>query len=350
MLSRLLSFTLWGRIITGAHVTASMETYIFGPNAVEETLDTPSVVDAVEDAFAAYHRGDAEMPPKSYLDLPQYNGDFRSMPAYVGGDGDGAAVKWVNSHPDNPDRHGLPSVMGVVVYSDPETAFPLAVIDGTTLTRYRTGAVAGVATRYLAREDATSFGIVGAGAQAYAQVEAVTAVRGIERVVVSDVDDDAVDRFVDEHADASFEVVGGTTEEAAGCDTVSTLTPSREPVVQREWVKDGAHINAMGADAEGKQELDPALVHDARVVVDDWDQCSHSGEINKPVAAGEFLEDDVYATLGAVVSGDAPERDEDDITVFDSTGLAIQDVATARLVNHRGRDRDVGEPFELVRT
>ena len=327
-----------------------METYLFGPDEVEETLDMPSVVDAVEDAFAAYHRGDAQMPPKSYIDLPQYNGDFRSMPAYVGGDDDGAAVKWVNSHPDNPDEHGFPSVMGVVVYSDPETAFPLAVIDGTTLTRYRTGAAAGVATRYLAREDAATFGVIGAGAQAYAQVEAVSHVRDVERVVVADVDDEAVERFAEDHADASFDVVGGTTEEAAGCDVVSTLTPSREPIVRRDWVNDGAHINAMGADAAGKQELDGALVKNADVVVDDWGQCSHSGEINTLVSRGEFGEEDVYATLGEVVAGEAPSRDGDDITVFDSTGLAIQDVAAARLVNDRGRDHGVGTPFELVGT
>jgi alanine dehydrogenase len=327
-----------------------METYLFGPDDVENTLDVQSVIEAVEGAFGAYHRGDAQMPAKSYIDLPQYNGDFRSMPAYVGGDDDGAAVKWVNSHPDNPDENSLPSVMGVVVYSDPETAFPLAVIDGTTLTRYRTGAAAGVATRRLAREDATTFGVIGAGAQAYTQVEAVTGVRDIERVVVSDVDDEAVERFVEDHDDAPFEVVGGTAEEAAGCDIISTLTPSREPVVRREWVRDGAHVNAMGADAAGKQELDAQTVLDARVVVDDWDQCSHSGEINTVVSRGEFGEGDVYATLGEVVSGDPPERNEDDVTVFDSTGLAIQDVAAARLVNERGRERDVGTPFDLVGT
>ena len=333
-----------------------METYLFGPDDVEDLLDTPSVVEAVEEAFGLYHSGDAKMPPKSYIDLPQYNGDFRAMPAYVGGEGDtadgedGASIKWVNSHPDNPDKHDLPSVMGVVVYSDPETAFPLAVMDGTTLTRYRTGGAAGTATRYLAPSNARTFGIVGAGAQAYTQVEAIAHVMNLERVVVSDIDEEAVERFVADHADAPFEVVAGSTREAAGCDVVSTLTPSREPILRREWVKDGAHINAMGADAEGKQELDTTLVHDAHVVVDDWAQCSHSGEINTVVSRGEFDEDDVYATLGEVVTGEAPEREDGDITVFDSTGLAIQDVAAARLVNSRGRERDEGTPFELVGT
>lgn len=330
-----------------------METYLFGPDDVDTLLDIPSVVEAVEQAFVSYHHDVAKMPPKSYIDLPQYNGDFRAMPAYVG-EGDakdgGASIKWVNSHPDNPDEHGLPSVMGVVVYSDPESAFPLAVMDGTTLTRYRTGGVTGVATRHLASSDARTFGVVGAGAQAYAQVKAVEHVIDLERVVVSDVDKEAVERFVADHADAPYEVVGGSTREAAGCDVISTLTPSREPVVEREWVNAGAHINAMGADAEGKQELNPAILRDGRVVVDDMKQCVHSGEINVPIAEGDFSEDDVYATLGGVVAGETSLPGDDEITVFDSTGLAIQDVAAARIVNERGREKGVGTPFELVGT
>jgi Predicted ornithine cyclodeaminase, mu-crystallin homolog len=333
-----------------------METYLFGPDGVDTLLDIPSVIEAVEQAFVSYHHDVAKMPPKSYIDLPQYNGDFRAMPAYVAeGDSeedrdDGACIKWVNSHPDNPDENGLPSVMGVVVYSDPETAFPLAVMDGTTLTRYRTGAAAGVATRHLAASDARTFGVVGAGAQAYAQVKAVEHVIDLERVVVADVDEEAVERFVGDHSDAPYEVVGGPTREAAGCDVVSTLTPSREPVVEREWVKDGAHINAMGADAEGKQELDPGVLRDARVVVDDIEQCAHSGEINVPISKGEFGEGDVYTTLGGVITGETSLPSDDDITVFDSTGLAIQDVAAARIVNERGRKKGVGKPFELVGT
>ncbi|MDY6780701.1 MAG: ornithine cyclodeaminase family protein, partial [Halobacteria archaeon] len=160
-----------------------METLLFDPEDVEKSLDVSSAIDAVEDAFEAHATGGSVMPPKSYIDLPEHNGDFRAMPAYVD---DSAGLKWVNSHPDNPEEHDLPSVMGVMVYSDPETAYPLAIIDGTSLTRYRTGAAAGVATRYLAHPDSESFGILGAGAQAHTQVDAVTSLSevGIERVVV----------------------------------------------------------------------------------------------------------------------------------------------------------------------
>lgn len=125
-------------------------TRILSESCVRRIGDMPEIIDAVEGAFRAYERGDAVMPPKSYIDIDEVDGDFRSMPPKVG---EGAGVKWINVHPDNPDRFGLPTVMGLVVYSDPVPAYPLAVIDGTELTRLRTGAAAGVATRHLARDD-----------------------------------------------------------------------------------------------------------------------------------------------------------------------------------------------------
>lgn len=325
-----------------------METLLLGPDEVAACLDLDEAIDAVATAFAAHHRGETVMPAKSYIDLPDTDGDFRAMPAYVD---DGAGLKWVNSHPDNPDEHGLPTVMGVMIYSDPATAFPLAVIDGTTLTRLRTGAAAGVATETLAREDAATVGLVGAGAQAHTQLDAVARVRDIEHVVVADLSEEALDRFVAREQDRDVTVERGTAEEAAGCDVVSTTTPSREPVVERDWLRDGAHVNAMGADAAGKQELAPAILRDAVVAIDDWEQCRHSGEINVPLAAGAIEEDDVDAELGAVVAGEAPgRRDTDDVTVFDSTGLAIQDVAAARVCYERASDEDEGRAVELVDT
>ena len=195
-----------------------MQTLLLDPDAVERAAEMESVVAAVEDAFAADARGDTQMPAKSYIDLPQYNGDFRSMPVYLdAGDWEAAAVKWVNVHPDNPEDHDLPTVMGTVVYSDPETAFPLALLDGTTITHKRTGAAAAVATDYLAAEDARTMGIVGAGVQSYTQLKAVAAVRPVEEVVVADRDEDAVAEFVDAFSDR-FDVRGGSIDEAAQCD------------------------------------------------------------------------------------------------------------------------------------
>ncbi|WP_247730468.1 ornithine cyclodeaminase family protein [Halovivax limisalsi] len=326
-----------------------MHTLLLSDEDVDTYADMPSVIDALEAAFAAYQHGTAQMPAKSYVDLPQYNGDFRSMPAYLATDEwDAAGLKWVNVHPDNPDDHDLPTVMGTMIYSDPETAYPLAIMDGTELTMKRTGAAAAVATDHLAVADATSLGIVGAGVQAYTQLEAISEVRPIEEVVVSDLDDERVERFVETFADR-FDVRGGSISEAGHCDVLSTVTPVEEPIVGPDDVGERTHVNAMGADAEGKHELADDLLLGATIVIDDHEQCTHSGEINVPYHAGTLTDDDIYGEIGEIVVGDRAGRTADTgVTVFDSTGLAIQDVAAAHVVYEEASDREGGSPFDLV--
>jgi len=326
-----------------------METLILDSDDVTESTQITEVIDAVEGAFGAYARGDIQMPAKSYIDLPQYNGDFRSMPAYIEAeDWDAAAVKWVNVHPDNPDTEGLPTVMGTIIYSDPETGFPLALLDGTDLTRLRTGAAAAVATRYLAREDATSLGLVGAGIQSHSQLEAVSQVRDIETVVLSDLDEEAIREFEELYGD-EFDIEEGSPNEAARCDVVSTTTPVREPIVSE--VGEDTHINAMGADAEGKHEIADEVLMNAKLVIDDYEQCTHSGEINVPWHNGVLDDDDLHGELGDVVTGKIDGRtDADGVTIFDSTGLAIQDVAAAHVVYEDAVANDVGTEFPLVGT
>ena len=328
-----------------------MQTLLLTSEDVEANAPMADVIAAVEAAFAAYARGDAQMPAKSYIDLPQYNGDFRSMPAYLAAaDWEAAALKWVNVHPDNPEDHDLPTVMGTVIYSDPETAFPLAVMDGTRLTRKRTGAAAAVATDHLAIADATSLGIVGAGVQSYAQLEAIAAVRPIKEVVVSDVDEDAIAAFVERFGDR-FDVRGGSIAEAGHCDVLSTVTPVREPIVSRADLADHTHVNAMGADAAGKQELADEVLLAAAVIIDDYEQCTHSGEINVPWSTGVLTDADLHGELGDLVIG-ALENDDirEGITVFDSTGLAIQDVAAAHVVYEHAAEHENGTPMDLVGT
>jgi len=326
-----------------------METLLLGPEAVDEHTPLAAVIDAIEAAFAAYARDDVVMPAKSYVDLPQYNGDFRSMPAYVAAEEwDAAAVKWVNVHTDNPTEYELPTVLGTLIYSDPRNAFPLAVMDGTHLTRKRTGAAAAVATDHLAVPDASSMGLVGAGVQSYTQLEAISLVRDIETVVVADQDAEAVQAFVDRFDDR-FDVRGGSIEEATACDVCSTVTPVEEPIVQS--IGEHTHLNAMGADAAGKHEIDDDVLRAATIVIDDYEQCTHSGEINVPWSEGVLTDDDLHGELGDVVVGDRPGRDGiEGPTVFDSTGLAIQDVACAHVAYESASSAGAGTGFELVGT
>lgn len=309
---------------------------------VASLLTMDVAVEAVEGAFAAHARGEALMPPKVYLSLPQHGGDFRAMPSFMAG---AAGVKWVNSHPDNPKKHGLPSVMGTYILSDPETAVPLAILDGTWLTAMRTGAAAGVASKHLSRGAPKRIGFVGCGVQARVLHAAHASVFGATtfEALCADVLPEAATRFAEE--------IGGvavTTAEASRADIVCVATPGRGPVVRNEDLRPGTHVNAMGADAPGKQEIDPKVLGHARVFIDDWEQATHSGEVNVPLHEGFFERSSIAGTLGEVVIGAVKGRFKDEITLFDSTGLAVQDLAVARRVHALAKERGVGLEVSLV--
>ena len=311
-----------------------MDTLILTQSDIAALITMRVVVDAVEKAFAAYGRGEALMPAKVYLSLEQHDGDFRAMPAYLDGS---AGVKWVNSHPRNPQRHGLPAVMGMYILSDPATAFPLAVMDATLLTALRTGAAAAVASKHLAVSAPRTLGFIGCGVQSRHLLDA-------HRVLYSDIELRMADANTEAAAAFAAEA-GGTVssiEDAAACDIVCTTTPVRTPIVLREWVSAGTHINAMGADGPGKQELDPEILRAAKLVIDDEHQAFGSGEVNVPLASGAITADDIYGTLGDIVAGTKLGRTGDEITVFDSTGLAIQDLAVARVIYDLARASGAG--------
>lgn len=317
-----------------------MKTLILTREDVRSILTMERAIPAVEAAFAAHGRGEAVMPPKLYLPLEKHRGDFRAMPSYLDGS---AGVKWVNMHPENPARHGLPAVIGVYILSDPETAAPLAVMDGTLLTSFRTGAAAAVASKHLAIRSPATVGFVGCGVQARALLEAHRHIYGPFRALMYDAAPEASARFAKEK--------GGfvaTADQAGSCDIVCTSTPARAPVVFRAYVGISTHINAMGADAPGKQELDPRILGEATVVVDDPAQAAESGEVNVPLHQGIYRREQIYGTLGEIVAGMRKGRTGTEITVFDSTGLAIQDLALARMAYDEARARGLGTEIELV--
>jgi ornithine cyclodeaminase/alanine dehydrogenase len=235
-------------------------------------------------------------------------------------------------------------VLALYILSDAETAAPLAVMDGTLLTAIRTGAAAAVASKHLAADRPShTIGFIGCGVQARFLFEAHRAVFGSFEALAYDRSAKAAAKFAAE--------VGGKSaplETVGGCDIVCTATPSRVPVVLRAFVRPRAHINALGADAPGKQELDPAILADAKVIIDDWEQATESGEVNVPLHAGTYRRDKIHGTLGEVLAGKKSGRDGDEITVFDSTGLAIQDLALARYVYAAAKERKLGTAIELI--
>jgi alanine dehydrogenase len=318
-----------------------MPTLLLDRNSIKNLIRISDVINVVEEAFRMCGEGRGKMPAKTYLSLE--HGDFRAMPAALPGS---AGVKWVNVHPKNPSR-GLPSIMAILVYNDPETGYPLAVMDATEITAYRTGAAAAIASKYLARHDSHTIGIIGAGFQAHTQILAHAELFNPITINVFDVSKAAVDRLT--QSLSQFPIRNCSIQEAVASDIVCTLTPSQSPIIRKEWIKPGTHINAVGADAPGKQELDPSIIKESIVVVDDIKQASGSGEINVLVQKGMYSVSEVYGTLAEVVAGKKKGRaHNNDVTVFDSTGIAVEDIAVAKLLFEKAQQRGGYPSIDLV--
>jgi ornithine cyclodeaminase/alanine dehydrogenase-like protein (mu-crystallin family) len=295
---------------------------VFDHDAVLQAISPAEAIERVRDAFVRHHDGEWVMPSKVYLDAPDGPGDFRAMPARGGGL---AILKWVTSFPGNA-ANGLPVVMGLVCVSDAADGRPLALIDARAVTALRTGAVAAVAAQELAREDAATVGIVGCGLHGAWAARCLAAAE-YGPGVCFDVDPDTAGALAGE---LGWEA--GALEDALACDIVTCVTPGHEPVVTEAALRPGAHFNMLGADGPGKAEAEPSAVARCRLFCDEWAQASHGGELTPAVEAGLVTRDDV-TQLGAVMTGAEPGRESrDETTLFDSTGLAIQDLAIAHAV------------------
>ena len=295
---------------------------VFDHDAVLAAVSPADAIARTREAFLRHRAGDWVMPSKVYLESPPY-GDFRAMPAR----GDGLAMlKWISSFPGNPER-GLPTVMGVVVLSDAQTSAPLALLDARSVTALRTGAVAAVAARALAVEDAVSCGIVGCGLHGAWAARCLVA-EGYGGGICHDPRAEVAEALAAELGDGWR---AGSLEEALGCDIVTCVTPGAEPVVGVDDLRPGLHLNMLGADGPGKAEATIDAVAACDLYCDEWAQASHGGELTGAVEAGRATREDV-TDLGAVLTGEAPRPSGDRPTLFDSTGLAIQDLAIAAAV------------------
>ena len=290
----------------------------FNGENVRAAVSPERALDAVRDAFVAYARGEWTMPPKVYV--PAYpEGDFRAMPALGAGH---ALLKWVTSFPGNPAQ-GLPTVTGLVLLSDASNGMLKAVLDAGAVTALRTGAAAVLAAETLGRSDAETAAVIGAGVNGEAAARTFVA-RG-RRVELWDIDRTRAEEVAER---VGAEVAGGR-EEALAADLLVTVTPGRQVVLDEGSLLRGQHASLMGADGPGKAEIAVAELERVQVFCDDWEQASHNGDLVHAVEAGVLARDDV-SQLGDVLIGTAEGRkSDDDITVFDSTGLAIQDLAIA---------------------
>ncbi len=319
---------------------------------VETLLTMPTALVAVEEGFRQLALGTVAMPQRNATTIANHNGLHLAMPAYVGGDIDALTIKIVTVYGDNLTRYNLPTIQGVLLVHDQRTGQVLALMDAEYLTATRTGAASGVATKYLARTDAETVTLFGAGALGPAQLAAVCAVRPIKRAYVITRSGDKDAAFCAQMAEQlGIEVQPSRDPQFAveNADIICTATDSPTPLFDGNWLRLGAHINAVGAYTAKMRELDTTTMRRSRVFVDRLEAArTEAGDLCIPIAAGELPADHVVGELGQVLTGAVVGRTgEDDITIFKSVGLALQDAVTAKQVYLAALARGLGQEVSL---
>ncbi len=319
---------------------------------VESVLTMEDCLEAVETAFRELARSRAVMPQRAVIKVEEHRGLFLGMPAYIGGDLDALGLKVVTVYPENPAQHDLPTVLGTLMLCDPATGKAVAIMDAGYLTAVRTGAASGVATRALAREDSRTCVLFGAGVQARQQLVALNLVRPLAKVSVIDVNREAARSFARELGD-SLEIRIEATEDVERAvreaDIVVTASSSHDPIFDGSWLREGTHINNIGSHSPDARELDTTTVKRSKFVADLREaNLAEAGDILIPIREGAVNEDHIHASLGEVLIGAKPGRESsEEITLFKSCGLAIQDVSTALAVYSAARERGIGIEVEL---
>jgi len=327
------------------------EIIILSQNDVKSCLPMGEAIRAVREAYIAFAKGRVKMPPVMHLDVSQYNGEVDIKSGYIedlGLIGTKIASGFYENY-----KLGLPPGVAVIILMDLKTGIPVAIMDGTYVTAYRTGAAGAVAAKVLARKDSKIIGVVGAGTQARMQILALREVFSLKEIKVWDINTTGRDRYVEEMSEQlkiQIEPVEDIKDAVIEADIIVTVTPSRKALVMKEWIQEGVHINAIGADGPGKQELDPLIVKRAdKVVVDSLSQCRIIGEIQHALADGLIIEDDIYAEIGQILIGEKKGREtNEEITLFDATGLAAQDIAAANIVFKQAKEKGIGRVVSLL--
>jgi alanine dehydrogenase len=314
---------------------------------VRAVLTMSDTIDAVEEAFRQYALGTVQVPLRIGVKIPSYNGFHGVMQAYVGGDVDALAIKTGSMYRDNPAQHGLPGIILYVLLYDPENGSLLSLMGGDHLTAMRTAAVCGVASKYLAREDSKVLGLFGAGVEGRTQVLAINEVRPLRTVKVFDPAPGKAASLAQEIGDSTgIEIipVDDPKQAVEGCDIVSTTTNSPKPVFEGSWLKPGTHLNAIGSHSPDVQELDSEAVARARVVVDSKEAVlAEAGDFIVPIKEGRISQDQISAELGELITGAKKGRASDqEITLFKSVGLALQDAAAAAKAYELAKAKGMG--------
>lgn len=333
----------------------NMKILVLNEHDMEKVFTMEDAIQADKDALEFYSRGETCIPLRTNLDVPEHNGQSLYMPGYVGG-ANALGVKIISVYPDNINK-GLPSVPALMVLVDNETGEVCAAMDGTYLTKVRTGALSGAATDILARKDSKIYALVGTGGQAEAQLEAVLTVRDIEEVRVYSRTRDRLEEFVKNMSEKFSDkfnvriVAANSADEAVnGADIITCVTTSKKPVFDGKLVKKGTHINGVGSYTPDMQELDEYIVLNSdKIYVDTMDGViNESGDFIIPMEENKFSKEDITGELGEVIIGKVAGREsEDEITLFKSVGSGVFDLVTARRIYEKALEKGIGQIIEF---
>jgi len=329
-----------------------MRLRVLNATDLQRALPMAEAIQAMKTAFALFSSGQADVPLRTRLDVPDRGGATLFMPALVAPTGD-LAVKVVSVFPGNASR-GLPTLHALVVALDPASGAPLALIEGASLTALRTGAASGAASDLLARPESATLAIFGSGVQARTQVLALCAVRRIHEIRIFSLDPAGADRMRGELAqqagvEASVRVAASPEDAVSGADVVCTATTSVTPVFPDAALAPGVHINAIGAFTPEMQEIDAATVARARIFVDSKRAAlAEAGDLIQPLRAGRISEASIVGEIGEVAAGTRPGRTSaDEITLFKSVGLAVQDAVAAGRAVRNAQNLGLGQVIDL---
>jgi alanine dehydrogenase len=326
------------------------ETLLLHRNDVEGLLSLKECIDAVEKVFRLL--GDGQIPAPGILGVKAAKGGLHVKASFLPGDKNYIVAKLNTNFPDNKAQYGLPTIQGLILLADGENGYPLAVLDSTDITIKRTAAASAVAAKYLARPNSSVGTICGCGQQGRAHVRALQALLSLEKIYAFDLSERAAEDLGTELAkelDTEIVAVRDLRRAIKESDICVTCTPSRQFFVRKEDVSPGAFIAAVGADNNDKQEIDPALMASCKIVVDSLEQCRTIGDLHHAISAGVMRPENVHAELAKIVAGQKPGRtSQDEIIVFDSTGVAIEDAAAAVTVFEKARTASIGTYFKFA--
>ncbi len=320
---------------------------------VAKLLDMPDVIEIMAKAFADLSNGDAELPQRTPIVVPKEEGLALFMPAYLKGMG-ALGAKIVTVFKNNPARYQMPNVMGTILLNDESTGKPIALMDGGFLTAIRTGAVAGLATKLLAREDAKIHTVFGTGGMARSQIWAVQSARNIETLVLYSQDPkEKIEAFRDsirDNVDTEIVIADDPVQAIGQADVLTLITSAKDPILDGDWIKPGTHVNGIGSHAPAMRELDAKTIQRSKVVCDLVDACkAEAGDFIIPVEAGEWDWSKAHGSLGDVVTGKIAARENaEEITLFKSVGLAVQDISTAYYVYEKAKQTGTGTEFDFA--